>query len=159
MADGLPKDYSSVYREDEKPVPSARPHKALDGSHVLHRHREQLDLRQVVAKLQNLATENHSAYAMDTLNKHYSSVFVNRKPSNFKAYIKYPDERETYVVRLNNNTLRDIKDKLPKKGNFRYFFRGEENVCEEVESDSSDVPYEEKGNIQQIYCQLFPMYS
>lgn len=156
MADGKPKNYSSMYREDKPPIPSIRirPYKSLDGSHAPPKHHEQLDLRKVVAKLQNLPRANHSAYAMDTLNKHYSSVFVNRK-SSFKAYIKYFDEKETYQVTIATNCLRAVKDKMPKKGDYRYFFRGEENVWEEIESDESQVPYEEKGNAKQIICQVF----
>lgn len=166
MGDGNPKDYSSMYREDKPPIPSTRirpsPHyKTLDGSYVPPKHNEakQLELMQVAAKLQNLPKEYHSAFAMDTLNKHYSDVFVNRR-SSFKAYIKYFDEKDTYVVRVDSNTLKAVIDKLPKKGAYRYFFKGPENTCEEVENDGSTVPYHEKdGKTKHIYCQLFPMYS
>jgi len=180
MADGIPKDYSVMFCEDSNkisaspnmnatinlPIPSTRgraPYKTLDGSFVPPKHREQtVDLRQVVAKLENLPKENHSAYAMDTLNKHYSSVFVNRRKSNqvsrggYKAYIQYHDEKDTYVVRVERNTLKAVRDKLPKRGNYRYFFKQLDNTCEEVESDESTVPFHEKDNSRQIYCQVFP---
>lgn len=158
MADGRPKDYSSLYCEDKPPVPSTRgrPYKSLDGSFVPQKHREQLDLRQVVAKLENLPKDCHSVYAMDTLNKHYSNVFVNRRKAGFKVYINYCEEKDTYVVRTENNTLRAVKDKLPKRGNHRYFFKQLDNTCEEVELEDSIVPYHEKDGSRQIYCQVFP---
>ena len=190
--DELPKDYSSVYCEDsiKPPIPPMRrttntlaSHTMMptnhnhQNQHILHQkqaiwsdgarsHKRQcestVDLRAVVAKLQNLPQENHRAYAMDTLNKHYSSVFVNRRKSNqvsrggYKAYIQYHDEKDTYVVRVERNTLKAVRDKLPKRGNYRYFFKQLDNTCEEVESDESTVPFHEKDNSRQIYCQVFP---
>lgn len=121
-----------------------------------------VDLRAVAAKLQNLPQENRSAYAIDTLNKHYSSVFTNRRKSDhldspiFKAYIQYFDEKDTYVVRVNRNTLGAVRDKLPKRGNYRYFFKQLDDTCEEVELDESTVPYHEKAESKHIYCQVFP---
>lgn len=194
MADEIPKDYSSMYCEDNNslpsvitdnnhntvssgtitnhhyvqylkpPVPStrARPYKSMDGSFVQPKHREQsIDLLQVVAKLESLPKENHRAYAMESLHKHYSS-FVNRRKSNqaeragYRAYIQYHDEKDTYVVRVENNTLKAVRDKLPKRGNYRYFFKRLGNTCEEVEFDEALVPLYEKDGLKQIYCQVFP---
>lgn len=133
-----------------------------DGANANKRQCEStVDLRAVVAKLQNLPQENHRAYAMDTLNKHYSSVFTNRRRSDkvekagFKAYIQYFDEKDTYVVRVERNTLKAVRDKLPKRGDYRYFFKQLDNTCEEVESDGSFVPFHEKDGSRQIYCQVF----
>lgn len=149
------------------PIPSSRgrPYKTLDGSFVQPKHREQCvnkDLLQVVAKLESLPKENHRAYAMDSLLNHYSS-FVNRRKSNqaeeagFRVYIQYSDEKDTYVVRVHKNTLKAVRDKLPKRGNYRYFFKRRENTCEEVEFDEATVPFYERGGSKQIYCQVFPL--
>lgn len=152
------------------PVPSSRgrPYKSLDGSFMQPKHREQSsvnkDLLQVVAKLENLSKENHRAYAMDSLLKHYSS-FVNRRKSNqaeqsgYRVYIQYSDEKDTYVVRVEKNTLKAVRDKLPKRGNYRYFFKRRENTCEEVEFDDATVPFYERDGSKQIYCQVFPIQN
>lgn len=208
MADGAPKDYSSVYCEDLPPIPTHhldlkppplpippivssrgsqqngkissiknRVHhdqnhninikvKSLDGSHATPYHREQsVDLMKVVAKLNQLPKDNHHAYAMDTLNKHFSTVFTNRRRFNdqkeqqkigFRVYIQYSGEKDTFVVRAEQNTLKAIRDKMPKRGNYRYFFRSRDSTCEELEFDESTVPYHEKDGQKQIYCQVFP---
>lgn len=139
--------------------------KSLDGSHVAPKHREQqsIDLMKVVAKLQQLPKENHRAFAMDTLSKHYSSVFTNRKRhdqkerAGFRVYIQYSGEKDTFVVRVEQNTLRAIRDKMPKRGNYRYFFRSQDSTCEEHEVDGSVVPYHDRDGQKQIYCQVFPL--
>lgn len=154
---------------NKPPVPSTRgrTYKSLDGSFVPPKHREQtVDSQQVAAKLgAHLAKENNSAYAIDTLNKHYSSVFVagrktdrSRSEAEFKVYIQYFNEKETtYVVKVDRNTLKAVRNKLPKRGNFRFFFKQSDGTCEEVESDDAFVPFHEKESSKQIYCQLFPM--
>lgn len=194
MTEEIPKDYSSMYCEDNNtlpavisinrntvsnntrnnhqdvqllkpPIPSTRgrPYKTLDGSFVQPKHREQsIDLLQVVAKLESLPKENHQAYAMDSLHKHYSS-FVNRRKSStqagYKVYIQYTDEKDTFVVRVEKNTLKAVRDKMPKRGNYRYFFKRLENTCEEVEFDEATVPFYEKDGSKQIYCQVFPLQN
>lgn len=148
-----------------RPTQNRNTLKSLDGSHVAPKHREQspIDLMQVVAKLEQLPKENHRAYAMDTLNKHYSSVFNNRKRPEFKervgfrVYIQYSGEKDTYVVKVERNTLRAIKDKMPKRGNYRYFFRSQDSTCEELEFDDSIVPHHDVDGQKQIYCQVFPI--
>lgn len=158
MADETPKDYSNIFCEDVKPpVPSLRGHNKqhrqfpiLEGARSNKQIESTIDLREVVAKLQSLPR----VYAMNTLNEHYSSY--RRKKSGFKAYVQYYDEKDTYVVRVDSNTLKAIRDKLPKIGNYRYFFKQLDNTCEEVESENSLVPYHEKEDSRMIYCHIFP---
>lgn len=195
MADEFPKDYSTLDYEDtfKPPVPPMRrtisphcnntinpshhannsinrgyqrPYITLDGAKSIKPTNESgLDLKLVVEKLQHLAQENRNAYAIDTLNKHYTSVFTSRRKSEhndkqvFKAYIHYENEQDTYVIRVNRNTLKAVRDKLPKRGNYRYFFKQLDNTHEEVESDESTVPYHEKAESKHIYCQVFPQGS
>lgn len=136
-------------------------HDRFDGRQVAPKHREQLDLAMVVAKLKQLPKEDSRAYAMGTLNEHYTS-FTNRRRvdqnerTSFRVCIQYSGEKDTYVVRVNQNTLKAIKDKMPKRGNYRYFFRSRDLTCEELESDDSMVPYHEKDGRKLIYCQVFP---
>lgn len=149
-------------------------------------------LAQVVAKLVEYQKEDHGAYAMDTLNEHYSSVFPRRQTSeqrnmntintnsriinnnthnivdqnhnnntnsnsSYRVCIKYHNQRDIYVVRVNHNTLKAVVNKLPIKGTYRYFFRHEDNTNEEIESEQARVPYHEKEGQRQIYCQIFPL--
>lgn len=124
-----------------------------------------VEFRAAAAKLQNHSRNNHRAYAMDTLSKHYSSVFnsrrkgsdqVARNGASLKAFIQYSDQKETYVVRVDKATLRSVRDKLPKRGNYRFFFKQLDNTCEEIERDESIVPVHSKGDSKYIYCQVFP---
>lgn len=184
--DEHPKDYSALYSEDssrslglplsntcatpkiknldisvrsntcrtknyQKPV--------LDGARSFRR--PESDLFSNVAKLQNHQQKDQCAYALETLSKHYSSVFSNRRKTDnkkealFKAFIQYSEENDTYVVRVEKNTLRSVKDKLPKRGNYRFFFKQLDGTCEEIELDESIVPYHVKGESKYIYCQVF----
>lgn len=174
----LPRDYSKVYFEDRPPLPpmrhsiataaatatttTSKPWGESDGVRTTKTHREtSVDLQAVVAKLKNLPEQRK--YALDTMNQHFSSVFAERRnaerrksPPNYKAYINYRDDNETYVVRVVHNTLKTIKSKLPRRGNYRYFFKNQlDNTCEEFESDDATVPYIEKDGQRQIYCQVF----
>lgn len=160
MADGPPKDYSRMYSEDSNDAI----HKRLDGAHQAPKQvREQaglnnqsVDLQKVVAKLNQLPREDHSVYARDTLRNHYSSVFIRRR-RDYKVHIQYFVEGQTYVVRTSQNTLAAVREKMPIRGNYRYFFRLHENTCEEIESNESKVPYHEKDGQKLIYCQVFPL--
>lgn len=151
------------------PVPSARggqANKSLDGSFVPLKHREQsIDLKQVVAKLEDFTKTiqpNHRFFAMDTLNKHYTSVFRRKpdqlqQPSDYRVYIQYFNEKQLYVVKVSGNYLREVRAKMPIPGSYRYFFKQLDSAYEEVELDDSLVPYHEKDGSRQIYCQVFPL--
>lgn len=97
MADGRPKDYSSMDQEDSPPVPPLRnsinthQHNTIrynnhnnsiklhdDGSNFRMPHREfgGIDLDAVAKKLRELSPSN---FAMDSLRVHYSDVFGTRK--------------------------------------------------------------------------------
>lgn len=200
MADGIPKDYSRMYSEDNgistngntnirspilsnnnvranhrynvesppsiirsplPPIPSTRAShsssmtmfKPPEGAESRPVYRDQEHL---IAKLNQLRKEDHHAYAMDTLNKHFSSVFVETGLT-YKVYIQYFNEKDTYVVRVNRNTFGAVRSKMPIRGNFRYFFRCHGNTCEEIESYDSTVPYHDKDGQKVIYCQVFPV--
>lgn len=148
--------------------------KTLDGGFIAPKHREKatVDLRKVVEKLNLYSKENDvNAHSMDTLNHHYSSVFRNRRRTMsteqsvkekraYRVFIQYSGEKETYVVKVDQNNLKSIKNKMPIKGNYRYFFRSRDDItCEELEYDSSIVPYHDKDNQKHIYCQVFPIVS
>lgn len=158
------KDYSKVYCEDRPPLPpmrrtvSSKPWGESDGVRAKPHRETPVDLQAVVEKLRNLPSQRQ--YALDSMNQHFSSVFTERrKPSIFKAYINYREDKETYVVRVERNTLRTIKSKLPRRGNYRYFFKQPDSTCEEFESDDAAVPYIEKDGQRQIYCQVFPSHQ
>lgn len=159
-----PKNYSLVYGEDNGNMlvsssnvpPTVSKISRLDGIAIAPRHPEQVDLRQVVQRLEGLSKENHQAYAIDAVNKHYYSVFPSTMGPYYKVFIQYPDEKETYVVRVSRNTLRAVKEKLPKKGHLRFFFKQADATHEEVESEDATVPFYEKGGTKQIYCRVFP---
>lgn len=157
-----PKDYSSVYCEEKpQPVPATRGAiKTLDGSFTARRHRESgIDPNDLVSRLYNLSREQHKAYAMNTLQQHYSNVFQKRnKQQTYKVCIDYMDngqQRERYLVRIQRNILREVKAKLPIKGDYRLFFIHAGNECEEVEDDESILPYHEKDGAFVIYCRAF----
>lgn len=136
-------------------------HDRFDGCQAAPKHREQLDLAMLVAKLKQLPKEDSRAYAMGTLSEHYTSFTSRRKVdqierAGFKVYIQYLDEKDTYIVRSEQSTLRAIKDKMPMRGNYRYFFRSLDSTYEELEFDDSLVPYHDKDGLKHVYCQVFP---
>lgn len=157
----IPKDYSC---EDMAPVPATRAtNKRLDGSFVQRRHRESsgIDPNELVYKLHNLSKEQHRAYAMDSLRQHYNSVFQNRRKPTYKVYITYhnnePNNQNlTYLVRVERNTLREVKKKLPMKGSFRFFFIRNADEAEEVEDEELELPFHEKEGSFSVYCRVFP---
>lgn len=133
----------------------------FDGCPSVPKHREQLDLAMLVAKLKQLPKEDSRAYAMGTLSEHYTSFTSRRRVdqkqrTGFRVCIQYLDEKDTYIVRSEQSTLRAIKDKMPKRGNYRYFFRSLDSTYEELEFDDSPVPYHDKDGRKQVYCQVFP---
>lgn len=168
----LHQDLANLKTDHQLTKTYQKPPIQLDGARSLKVPESDLtvDLRAVVAKLQNHSQGNHRAYAMDTLSKHYSSVFNSRRKSSLassdqssaktktalKAFIQYFDQKDTYVVRVEKATLRSVRDKLPKRGNYRFFFKQLDNTCEEIEQDESIVPVHEKGDSKYIYCQVFP---
>ena len=177
MADGYPKDYSSVYNEDSKPVRSMQQQPAvepstkisymkLDGSASRVTHHEIPDfLKQLYSKLEPLSVSRNDV-GINVLNRHYDSVFPQRrKRAPFKVYIQYfrfeidgnkKPIGDPYVVKVESNILKCVTDKLPnKRGNFRFFFKDSSNACQEIESDHSEVPYIEKDGVKTIYCQVF----
>lgn len=171
MADEGPKDYSRLYTEERPPpIPSGRGGQSnrlhqklallqMDGASQALKHRE-LDLKEVVSKLQNHITSCNS-HAKEALSEHYTS-FVGAKHAKYRVLIKYPNSisssnkgDEVYAVRVHSNTLRAVREKLPRRGNFRYFFRTH-NCLEEIESDDTPVPiYTEKEGYKQIHVHLF----
>lgn len=158
------KDYSKVYLEETPPPPQTRRTitKNLDGAHIYRRHREAgigIDPNDLTSALYNLSAAQHKAYAINTLQQHYSAVFQKKNKQTYKVYMNYIDEgfkKETYLVRIDRNTLRDVKNKLPIKGDYRLFFTHNGNECEEVEDDDATLPYVEKDGAFVIYCRLFP---
>lgn len=159
----IPKDYSSVYREERTPVPATRgASKSLDGSFAPRRHREsgkEIDFNELKIKLTSLSEEQHKAYAIKTLQQHYDENIVNRKSAKFKVCIEYfggKDGRERYVVGVDRNTLRDVKHKMPIKGDFRVFVFHARDQFEEVEDDNTILPYHENEGRLNIHCRVFP---
>lgn len=154
----IPKDYSC---EDMTPVPATRASgKKLDGGFAPRRHRESggIDPNELVYRLHNLSKEEHHMYAMDSLKQHYNSVFQKRRQRvAYKVYLTYytNGERETYIVRVERNRLRDVKNQLPIKGSFRFFFI-HDNEAEEIEDEEVSLPYCDKDGNLAIYCRLFP---
>ena len=144
----IPKDYGSLYREPKK----------IDGVYKPPTHREFIDPNQLYAKLSNLSKKDRESYAIDTLQKHYNSVF-QAKP-DYRVYINYFDDRQAesiaYLVRIEKNKLREVRQKLPLKGNYRLFFKNTNNHCEEVEEDEAVLPFHEKDGCLNIYCHVFP---
>lgn len=157
-----PKNYSSLDSEVRpQPVPASRSRlgKPLDGSFSARRHRESnLDIHVLSEKLSYLSREQRDEYARHTLKTHYSEVFQKkRQEQNYKVCIDYMDgqQKERYLVRTSKNSLRDVKAKLPIKGNYRLFFIHSNNECEEVEDDEAVLPYHEKDGAFVIYCRAF----
>lgn len=159
----VPKDYSNVYKEERAPVPATRgANKSfVDGSIALRRNPEPggIDPNELSLRLFNLSKEQHKAYAINTLQQHYTTVFQNRSKQTYKVYINYFDNnrpKEVYLVRVSKNVLREVKAKMPIKGDYRLFFIHPQNECEEVEDDDSILPYHEKDGTFNIYCRVFP---
>lgn len=131
---------------------------AIKNFYSIQNGRPTIDLDQLSAKLQVLSAEK---IANKALNEHYSSYTERKKHdklerANYKVYIQYSDDHTTFVVRVDRPTLKAVKDKLPKRGNYRYFFRINDKTSEEFEYDGATVPFHEKDNQKQIYCKLFP---
>lgn len=157
----VPKDYSTVYREEKPPVPATRgATKALDGSFPARRHRESgIDQNDLLRKLLSISKDQQNQYAMNTLQQHYTDVFHKRNKQTYKVCIDYMEngrQKERYLVRIERNTLRDVKVKLPIKGHYRLFFNfaGNQN-WEEVEDEDSVLPYNEKDGAFVIHCRAF----
>lgn len=150
--DEKPKDYSSVYCEER--IKS-------DGESHKRRSESGVDLLAVVAKLQNLPQKNHTVYAIDTLNNHFSSVFANRKAHGrgFKVLIKYNEDKESYLFRVERNTMRNVIERSPKKGDFRLFFKQPDEAWEEIEAYDQELPYQERDGNKMIYCQVFNKHN
>lgn len=162
-ADGKPKDYST-----------------LDGCYIPRRHKElplinnnnnvaghnnsnkcissttTLDLRAVVRKLEahKSSHKSHHIDAMKTLSKHYSDVF--KQPPQYKVYIQYHDIKETFIIKIRENTLGNVLASMPKRGQYRLFFKDLKNTCEELTDPRSLVPFHEKDDFRNIYCHAFP---
>lgn len=184
QTDGCPKVYSSEYAEELKlPPPAILQHnnsdnitskqtlrsmyKSLDGTNTRPEHRElQAFFKQVNSKLNQTPDSNSTSspsIGIDVLKKHYNSVFTHRK--HYKVFVQYfkfdsdGNKRtldDIYAVRIDKNSLRQIKDKIPhRKANFRYFFKDRRCTCdEEYEIDESEVPYREKDGFRLIQCQV-----
>lgn len=174
--DGGPKDYSRLYIEERQPpMPSSRSHHNIITNHPTIKHKlgpfqmdgachplkhRELDLREVVLKLQDHITQANS-HAKDALSQHYTS-FVKAKRPKYKVMIEYPkvsnQEDVVYAIRIHVNSLHAVKDKLPRRGNYRYFFKTS-SCLEEIESDDAPVPiYAEKDGYKQIFLHLFERY-
>lgn len=139
--------------------------KMWDGSMPNKRNQEMpVDLRYVCCKLEQFKKADHSADALRTLNEHYSTVFKQSRSSNgsrsqvkcnFRVCIKYFNEKDIYVIHIHQNTLKAVRNKLPIRGEFRYFFRDQDNQNVEIESDDSKLPIHDNEGRKQIYCQVF----
>lgn len=173
----VPKVYSDFCEEKTPPKPAARVStnriasaktSSFDGLHTIRRHVEYKGINpdELSKRLARLTQGQHKSYvnypsqehrdcAIKTLRDHYSS-FSKRELPSYKVYINYFDIKETYLVRVKSNLLRDVKMKLPIKGNYRLFFIHNGNECEEVEDDEAALPYIEKDGAFVIYCRVFP---
>lgn len=141
--------------------------KPLDGSCAPPQYREsyKIDLNLVAERLKSI-----DSLSRNTLTEHYYTVFPrrgnilthenqpnNENRDNYRVYIEYSGEKDTYVVKVNHNSLKAIKNKMPVKGHYRYFFRScEDTTYDELESDTSIVPYHDKDGQRHIYCRVFP---
>lgn len=167
MKDGPPKDYSKLYTEDGSrrpalpPIPrSSAPE--MDGCRQpVRRNEAAIDLQAVVDRLNCLSKESCKTAARNTLTSHYNNIMsarrlVQDKPE-FRAHIQYCDDQDQpkYIVQTRCNTLSAVKDRLPKIGNYRYFFRQMDNTWEEYESENSTIPCFIANGQKQIYCRLF----
>lgn len=184
-SDGHPKNYSSEDKEDMKPPlpmrPATRNSKLykLDGALATPAHRELNGrdfLKTLYAKLQpySISTEQPDQLGIDTLNRHYESVFPMRRgklenqANEFKgeyrvyiSYFKYDANgvkcpRDTpYSIKTNANKLRSVKAKTPfNRPDYRYFFKDNQNVYQEIDNDNDSVPYFESKNSRTIHCHV-----
>lgn len=133
---------------------------SMDGAFQPLKHREQNKqaLRDIILKLHN-PPESCQLDASRVLNEHYKLCFQKQKLNDYRVLIRYPSVNnkpsETFAVKVESNTLRSIKGKLPIRGNYRFFFKTK-NCLEEVESEDSKVPiYNERDGIKQIQLHLF----
>lgn len=163
----VPKDYSC--EDVPPPVPAARVtgHRKVIGYSVPRRHLESggIDPIELMSKLQNLDDELHRQKALKSLRQHHS-VWSRRRQENritYKFYLTYISmnyngrhDRDTYIVRGQSNTLRELKARLPMKGSYRYFFTTAGEGNEEIEDDDAALPYIERDGNLSIYCHLFP---
>lgn len=181
--DGLPKDYSSVFCDELRPPPqflmssitkstsqqAQTGYKNLDGAIARPVHKELQDFftnARHNRPQSQVKPQRRELVGFDILNRHFDTVFNARKPQQFfKVFIQYFrfdtsgnrwPSGETYVVRVEINTLANVKLKLPnKRPDFRYFFKdSHQNNYEEIEDDSIQVPYLEKDGTRNIYCQV-----
>lgn len=135
-----------------------------DGSLQKRGQEPPVDLRLVVSKLEQFKKADHSADALRTLNEHYSTVFKQTRNSNetrqqfkcnYRVCVKYHNEKDIYVIHIHHNTLKAVRNKLPIRGEFRYFFRDQDNQNVEIESDDAKLPIHDSEGRKQIYCQVF----
>lgn len=157
----IPKNYSNVYCEERAPKPAIRgttsSTKTLDGSFSTRRHRESvggINPNDLLPRLYHLSQEQQNSYSIITLRQQFKLI-QERNKQTYKVYINYWDKKETFLVRTERNTLRDVKTKLPIKGDYRLFFIHPGNECEEVEDDECTLPYHEKEGSFIIYCRVF----
>lgn len=151
--------------------------KPVDGSLTLRRRieHEGIDPMELSKRLFNLSKEQHSAYAINELNQHYTSVFRNQNRNNnpnpvqnitrerkkYKAaldcYIENNRSEGIHIVPLKANSLREVKEAIPFRGRFRVFIVRSPNQCEEVEDDNSSLPYQDRGDYYLIHCRVFKL--
>lgn len=196
LGDGNPRNYSSEDREEIKPPLPVRPttrsstcmiYKKLEGT-LKHPTLSRKDinskdfLTQLYVKLKpySISTEQPDQLGIDTLNRHYESVFpVRRKKletldssninnnglnSGYKVYIAYfkydsdgvKQPRDTpYSIRIDTNKLSSVRRKAPfTKPDYRYFFKDDQNVYQEADSDNDYVPYSDIRGVRTIHCQV-----
>lgn len=138
-------------------APRHRERQALSGT------QGRIDLREVAQKLElHIGDADgkypHRKYAEEMLQKHYNSVFSDRRASPYKVYlfIHHDNEKETYIIRVAQNNLGSIMKKMPKPGKYRYFFKNNlENNWEEIEDEEATVHTQLKDGTNQIFCHVF----
>lgn len=126
-------------------------------------------LNLVYAKLKEIEVSegDRDKDARSTLNMHYNSTIriPRQKKDEYKVYIRYIrfDERgapsphkDVYVVRVDHNTLRKVKDKLPNyRSNMRFFFKAARSeLYYEEELDNNLIEYTEKNGMRFIHCEV-----
>lgn len=141
-----------------------------------------IDLNELLPKLDTISREQQKIYADSALKQHYNDVFSRRSqaaiepipsfsyqagPSKqtkqhqqqpYKVGIEYVEQNgqqlDRYLVKVQRNTLEEVKAKLPIKGNYRLFFsNGDE--CEEIEDNDEPVPVQKRNNGLYIHCRVF----
>lgn len=141
MTDEL-KDYSRLYSE-EKPIRLEQ--QVVHRENRINNSSKVIDFKELVQKLTVLEQVDD---ASNELSKHYTS-FIKKKKTQVRVLIKYPSSENVYAVRIGSDslTLGSVKEKLPKVGNYRYFFKTKE-CFEEIESNESQVPMYNENLIQ-----------